>query len=246
MEPFPTQGTRPSALSARPRGPASATLPRVSVLRRLLNRPLPPRVAIVQRELYRFRRPRYLEIGVNVGVLFLHVRAHRKVGVDPVQRIPRWKRLAHLNTALRGELVETTSDRYFASLEPGETFDVVFVDGLHTYEQSLRDVENALRHLAPDGVVLVHDCNPADAIAGGPDPDATGDAGWNGEVWKAIVHLRATRPDLDVRVLDTDFGVGVVRRGETRSGLQGADADSLTYDDLAARREELLGLVPYP
>jgi hypothetical protein len=217
----------------------------VSTLRRILNRPLPPRVAIVQRELDRFRRASYLEVGVNVGVLFLHVRAARKVGVDPVQRIPRWKRLAHPNMALRGELVAKTSDEYFASIEAAETFDVVFVDGLHTYEQSLRDVENALGHLSADGVVLVHDCNPANAIAGGPDPDATGDAGWNGEVWKTIVHLRAARSDLDVHVLDTDFGVGVVRRGENRSGLAGIDAAALTYDDLAARREELLGLRPY-
>jgi SAM-dependent methyltransferase len=213
-------------------------------LRRLLNRPLPPRVEIVQRELDRFRRPCYLEIGVNVGVLFLHVRAAHKVGVDPVQRIPRWKRLAHLDTALRGEFVPMTSDEYFASLDSEETFDVVFVDGLHTYEQSLRDVENALAHLSPGGVVLAHDCNPADAIAGGPDPDATGDAGWNGEVWKTIVQLRATRPDLDVSVLDTDFGVGVIRPGESRSGLSGVDPGPLTYDDLEARREELLGLVP--
>ncbi len=217
----------------------------MSALRRILNRPLPPRVEIVQRELDRFRRASYLEVGVNVGVLFLHVRAARKIGVDPVQRIPRWKRLGHPNTALRGELVAKTSDEYFASIEAAEAFDVVFVDGLHTYEQSLRDVENALGHLSPEGVVLVHDCNPANAIAGGPDPDATGDAGWNGEAWKTIVHLRATRADLDVHVLDTDFGVGVVRRGENRSGLVGVDAAALTHDDLAARREELLGLMPF-
>src|SRR5918997_29220 len=94
-------GPSAPALADRP----LATLTRVSALRRILNRPLPPRVAIVQRELDRFRGASYLEVGVNVGVLFLHVRAARKVGVDPVQRIPRWKRLGHPNTALRGELV---------------------------------------------------------------------------------------------------------------------------------------------
>ena len=217
----------------------------MNVLRRVLNRQLPPRVTIVQRELDRFRHSRYLEIGVNVGVTFLHVRARRKVAVDPAQRIPRWKRLGHPNTALRGRFIEMTSDAYFASIEPAETFDVVFVDGLHTYEQSLRDVENSLRHLSEDGVILLHDCNPASAVAGGPDPDATGDAGWNGEVWKTIVHLRATRADLDVSVLDTDDGVGVVRRGENSSGLDPLDARELTYADLDARRETLLGLRPY-
>jgi hypothetical protein len=217
----------------------------VRSLRQILDRPLPPRVEIVQAELDRFRRARYLEIGVNVGVLFLHVRAHRKVAVDPVQRIPRWKRLGHPNTALRAQFIEMTSDQYFASIGSSETFDVVFVDGLHTYDQSLRDVESGLRHLSEDGVVLVHDCNPANAVAGGPDPGATGDAGWNGEVWKTIVHLRATRPDLDVSVLDTDFGVGVIRRGDNRSGLSRLDVRQLSYEDLDVRRDELLGLVPY-
>ena len=60
-----------------------------SLLRRLLDRPLPPRVAVVQRELDRFPAPRYLELGVHTGVLFLHVRASSKLGVDPDPRVPR-------------------------------------------------------------------------------------------------------------------------------------------------------------
>jgi hypothetical protein len=214
----------------------------MDALRRTLNRPLPPRVRVVQEELDRFRRPRYLEIGVHVGVLFLHVRASRKVGVDPINRIPRWLWLGHPNTALRGELIETTSDAFFASLDPGETFDVVFVDGLHTHEQSLRDVENSLRHLSADGAILLHDCNPTDAISGGPDPTVTGNGGWNGEVWKTIVHLRAHRSDLNVVTLDTDCGIGVVRRGENRAAIGSIDVGRLTYEDLDENRESLLGL----
>jgi SAM-dependent methyltransferase len=214
----------------------------MGVLRRLLNRQLPPRVAVVQAELHRFPRARYLEIGVNVGVLFLHVRAHRKVAVDPVQRIARWKRLAHPNTAIHGEFVELTSDEYFASIEPAETFDVVFVDGLHTYDQSLRDVENALAHLSEDGVVLVHDCNPTSATAAGPQPEKTGGAGWCGDVWKTIAHLRANRGELDVETLDTDYGIGVIRRRSVRVPTAPLEVGELTYSDLAANRRELLGL----
>jgi len=33
--------------------------------------------------------------------------------------------------------------------------------------------------------------------------------GWTGNVWKAIVQLR-TDPDLDIAVLNADWGVGVV------------------------------------
>ncbi len=211
-------------------------------LRRLLNRPLPPRVAIVQAALDRFSKPSYLEIGVHTGVLFLHLRAHRKLGVDPDPKVPRWKRLAHPNTAIRGRLLAQTSDEFFAALDPGERFDVVFVDGLHLHEQALRDIENAVRYLSADGVVFVHDCNPADAVSAGRDPEATAGAGWCGDVWKAIAHLRSHRGDLRIETLDTDNGIAVVRRGPNPKATGELSVDALAYEDLATRRVELLGL----
>jgi hypothetical protein len=140
-----------------------------------------------------------------------------------------------------------TSDEFFA--RAGDMrFDVSFIDGYHTWEQALRDVENCLRHVPPDGVVLLHDCNPPNEAASMRDPEAASrhpdsDGSWCGDVWKAIVQLRATRPDLRVEVLDADFGVGFVRRGS--SDPIGLDADAvadLTYADLARDRGRLLGL----
>jgi hypothetical protein len=214
----------------------------MNLVRRLLNRPLPPRVEIVQAALNRSPKPRYLEIGVHTGVLFLHVRADQKIAVDPDPRVPRWKWLAHPNTARCGHLITATSDEFFATLAPAERFDVVFVDGLHLHEQALRDIENAVRHLSADGTVFVHDCNPASAVSAGRDPEATAGAGWCGDVWKAIAHLRAHRADLRVETLDTDSGIAVVRRGSNPKATGELAVDDLDYDDLAARRVDLLGL----
>lgn len=220
-------------------------------IRSILGRPLPPRVAIVGDELRSFAGPRYLEIGVHTGVLFTHVRARRKVGVDPAPAIPAWKWWLHPNTALRGSLVKATSDEYFADLDPEAEFDVVFVDGEHTFDQSLRDVEHALAHLSAEGVVLVHDVNPpteASALCDAAEAARLpGGECWCGEVWKAIVWLRAQREDLDVHTLDTDFGVGVVRRGPSKPiSLGDTDVRALTYGDLDRNRAELLGLRPFP
>jgi SAM-dependent methyltransferase len=210
--------------------------------RAALDWPPPPRVAIIRRELRRFRRPRYLEIGVHRGAVFLRVRAWRKVGVDPAPKIPRWKWLTHPNAVLRGEVEEATSNAFFAKLDAEERFDVVFIDGYHSHRQALRDIESALRHLGAEGVILVHDCNPPTAATAGPDP-VEGEFLWCGEVWKAIVELRATRPDLRIATIDADFGVGVVRRGtSTPLDLDPSAIASMTYEDLDADRERLLGL----
>lgn len=215
---------------------------------RLASPAVPPRISVIQSELDRFSNSRYLEIGIFDGLVFTRVSASTKVAVDPDIGISKLRR--GLLGMRRGvTLHEIPSDEYFEALPPETKFDVIFVDGLHLYEQALRDTENSLAHLADGGVVLMHDCNPTAAAVADREPCTAIKAGhraWCGDVWKAVVHLRATRQDLSVRVIDTDFGIGVVRRGErgTAVDLSPAEVAQLTYADLAADRERLLGLVP--
>ncbi len=197
---------------------------------------------------------RYLEIGVKDGACFDTVVAPTKIAVDPAFafRPPTRARLRTMLRARSGELYfPLTSDAFFAAhgqrLAP---LDLVFVDGLHTYDQAYRDVLHALELLSDRGVVLVHDCSPASAAAAASSlalaACTDGFAGeWNGEVYKAVVRLR-THDDLRVDVLDCDQGVGVVRRGtpEIRLDLSPAEVEGLAYGDLDRDRERLLGLRP--
>jgi len=95
--------------------------------------------------------------------------------------------------------------------------DVVLIDGLHTYSQSLRDFVHSLKWLKDGGVIMMHDCNPASEAAAYPAnslahacslnlPGWTNN--WNGDVWKTIAHLRASRNDLHIFTLAGDFGLG--------------------------------------
>jgi methyltransferase family protein len=126
-----------------------------------------------------------------------------------------------------------TSDDFFAnetaSLEQ-HGIDVALIDGLHTYGQVVRDVENTLRYLRDDGVIVLHDCNPAHASSACPVTSYADfraqnhwwNLRWSGDVWKAIVHLHSTRDDLRIAVLNCDFGVGLVRKGLPESkGIAG-------------------------
>jgi hypothetical protein len=200
--------------------------------------------------------PTYLEIGVKAGSTFCHVEAPRKIAVDPIPVTPPVSR--HLLEARRATYYAKTSDLFFQENDrifADAGIDVAFVDGLHTCQQVLSDVANCLHYLAPHGVIIAHDCNPKSesAAAPGTSPEARktvpgheGQHAWNGDVWKAIVHLRSCSPDLNVFVLDCDQGLGFITRGQPDNMLSctPAQIDAMTYRDLAADRERLLNLKP--
>ena len=215
------------------------------------------RVEVVHRVLAANRGERYLEIGVSRGLTFQQIRCRTKVAVDPHFRfrVPVTARLRHklAPTSTGDHYFEIPSDEFFAShaaaLGP---FDAVLVDGLHTADQAFRDVVNAAANLSPAGVIVMHDCNPlsAPAAAGTLDeatamPGYTGE--WNGDVFKAVVQVRATEPALEAFVLDCDQGLGIVRRrgAGDRPALLDIDPGTiatLTYDDLDGDRARLLDL----
>jgi hypothetical protein len=187
----------------------------------------------------------YLEIGTASGINFLKIRARKKFAVDPKNKILKRRWLMHFTNFFNAKFYEMQSDDFFAKhggLFAENKIDVAFIDGLHTYAQSLKDALNCLAHLKEDGVIVMHDCNPPNEKMASPKP--TGGS-WNGDVWKTIVHLR-TRKDLNVFVLDTDWGVGIVTKSmpENTLGFTKSEIEVMTYQDLEKNRREYLNLKP--
>jgi hypothetical protein len=196
----------------------------------------------------------YLEIGVSKGNTFVGTNAPYKVGVDP---IPASQQISDV-------LCETiqyfavTSDMFFqsiSSLPEKVLFDVIFIDGLHTYEQVYRDIENALAHLQDDGVILLHDCKPTSSYcamgsieqlreARKKDPTIMGV--WTGDVYKAVMRLRATRKDINVFVLDCDWGLGVITKSfpETTLNIPVDLIETFSYEELSTDFEKFINLKP--
>jgi hypothetical protein len=172
----------------------------------------------------RYNYHSYLEIGQgHRDQNFDWVNCIIKIGVDP-NRI--------LNAAY-----QMTSDEYFALNH--DAFDLIFIDGLHHADQVERDIIHALQVLKENGTIVVHDCNPSTKqMQIVPLPQ--GQTAWTGDGWRAWVKLRATRPDLMMVVLDTDYGLGIIRRGsQNMIDLP----EPLTYEELDKNRERLLNLV---
>lgn len=202
----------------------------------------------------------YVEIGVQTGFCFFQIKADNKLAVDP-NFIIKWtnrvkaylKNLSNFNN----KFFEVTSDVFFEQQENYLNkiggIDVIFIDGLHLYEQVLLDIKNSLLFLNEGGVILVHDCNPLTEVAAvraytSDEVRLMNLPGWanlwNGDVWKAIVELRSTRNDLQICVFNTDHGVGVIKKGkpEMTFSLSEHQLKELSYSDLENSRKEYLNL----
>ncbi len=169
-----------------------------------------------------FHYTSYLEIGCNDDSNFNQNQVPTKVGVDPT----------------RGGTVRATSDSFFAA--NNQTFDLIFIDGLHHADQVDRDVANAIRCLRPNGTIVLHDCNPRFEVRQ-VIPFFAGV--WNGDVWKAAVKLR-TSLDVDMKVGDFDHGCAVVRLRPNSDRLTSLPLE-LAYADLERNRERWLRLTPF-
>jgi hypothetical protein len=218
------------------------------------------RLDIIQIVINRLKAKTFLEIGIKKGKVFLKVKARKKMGIDPIIKINRKRKivsyLINYNNIFN-EYFQMTSDSFFA-LQPNPItkingVDVVFIDGLHTYKQSLRDVQNCLSYLNRDGVIIMHDCNPlseAEAQPANSSIDAASanlpgwTGAWCGDVWKTVVYLRSIRSDLQVFVLNCDHGVGIISWGKPENLLNysAEEIDNLSYKDLDRDRKNLINL----
>jgi len=133
-----------------------------------------------------------------------------------------------------------TSDRFFE--QNTKTYDIIFIDGLHLDYQVAKDIDHALHVLKPKGTIVMHDCNPLTEFAQRETYEVAGRyPAWNGTTWKAYARLRLDRPDLDMVVVDTDHGCGLIRRGSQPTYPK--PASSLDFAFLEANRVELLHLI---
>lgn len=171
----------------------------------------------------KFNYKSYLEIGVYGAACFDKVECKSKIGVDPFK-----------GKTIKDKFYRVTSDEFFAKNE--RKFDIIFIDGLHQKKQVLRDIENGLECLNNNGTIILHDCNPRNNKEGAEIKTC---GRWNGTVWKAYSYLRATREDLIMRVLNIDYGCGIIRRGKQEL----YNGQYREFSDFNLNREEILQFI---
>jgi hypothetical protein len=144
---------------------------------------------------------RYLEVGVYGGGTFLHVQLPSKDAVDPAFQFDT-KGFASEQV----RFFQMPSDEFFASRHAKPQYDVIFLDGLHTFEQTFRDFLATLPLSHDRTVWLIDDTLPSDAYSALPDQahsyrerQKAGIPGnpWHGDVYKVICAIHDFCPNLD-------------------------------------------------
>jgi len=181
------------------------------------------RTEIIQTYIDKLKAKKYLEIGMGPGINFSKVICDYKVCVDPTPTVPVTFTL--------------TSDDFFKQNK--EKFDVVFIDVLHWSEQVYVDILYSLDVLNENGVIICHDMNPHSEIIQ-RYPQAIPESEWTGDCWKAWVKLKSERNDLNMYVVDTDYGCGIIQKG---AQLLLTLEDELNWEFLNQNRKKILNLI---
>jgi len=141
----------------------------------------------------------YLEVGVAQGLTLEQIKVLHRWGVDPTPQFNTDK----LPKGLK--FYSQDSDSFFNELQASQKFNLVFLVGLHQWQQTYRDLINVLCHSDKETIIVIDDVVPDDELAAFPDwdqallmKDAAGitDGRWQGDVFKVILAIAQGHPEL--------------------------------------------------
>ena len=116
--------------------------------------------------------------------------------------------MSHLE---RDGKTDSETGEHFETISPDLKFDVIFIDGMHIYEQSVKDFANSVKHLNDPGLIIIHDVDPTDEKMAARERISVG---WTGDVWKTALHINKLYKDFTYCALPIPPGYLVVCKGE--------------------------------
>ena len=206
------------------------------------------RSEVIQRLLDLYPAPEYLEIGVCEGATFHAVRAARRVAVDPDFRFDIQSAAADPANA-DAAYHAITSDAWFTGPGRDQSFDLIFLDGLHLFDQTLRDLIHATARLKPGGAIVIDDILPVSYGASLRDveesakfrrmsPGPTEPKAWMGDVFKLVFWIRDYLLDWSYATVTDNHGQLVLWRGARTHEVPPLDIAAicrLEYKDVVFR-----------
>lgn len=162
-----------------------------------------------------YRPNTYVELGLYEGETLCLVQpyANRIHGID-------MKTNAHIEQlkSFRNVKVHTCmTDQFFETFN--EPIDMAFIDADHCLESVQKDFENVLKHLTPNGIIILHDTDP--------NEDRLIHPGYCGDSYK-IVSIFEKRDDINIITLPVAApGLSIItKKNSTRTLLRHAVSPS--------------------
>ena len=170
------------------------------------------RHAFINKAISQYKDCKYLEIGVDLNQVFnsIPLKSDKKFGVDP----------------FRGGNYRMTSNEFFQKYNHLK-FNVIFIDGLHHYEQCQRDCLNSIKSLEDGGIILFHDFLPKSPFEENvPRKQST----WTGDVWKLGVQLTYSE-NCDFFISNFNHGIGILKVEDNFSLKNLENIKDFTFSD---------------
>lgn len=198
---------------------------------------------------YRLLSPKtVIEIGIFEGASLARVKSPAiAIGVDPNPTVI-------FPISAETHIFPETSDEFFARRGPEALLDgcplgVGFIDGMHLFEQALKDFINLEEYCGPRSMILFHDTVPLDEATQSRDPTTQFHSG---DIWKVVLCLKHYRPDLDVFTIATHWtGLTVVTGLDPTSRVLADRYDEavarfidMPFQDIQDRLDDSLNIVP--
>jgi len=178
------------------------------------------RHAFINKAISKFKNCKYLEIGVANNEVFnsIPLKLENKFGVDPVS----------------GGNYKMKSDDFFKKFS-NLKFDVIFIDGLHEYEQCQKDCINSIKQLNKNGIIFFHDFLPRSYFE---EKVPKCQSSWTGDVWKVAVELSNSK-NMKFKIVNTDMGIGILKLDEDFSYQKIEKISNQTFDDYLIYKKNL-------
>lgn len=191
------------------------------------------RTDIINLIIERYAFTSYLEIGVRVPAdNFDKIIISLKHSVDP--------------NPCGNYTHKMTSDVFFENFI-NRNYDIVFIDGMHTEEQSYKDVKNTLNYLSDNGFVVLHDCNPENEyLARSYEDYIKQPGGWNGTVYRSFVRLKYELKDYSCFVINEDYGCGIITKNKIlENKLIAFPFNCFEWREFEENKKDILQLISY-
>ena len=197
----------------------------------------------------------YLEVGVSRGTTFRDLEFDEKYAVDP-----KFGYDIHNEGDDSARYFEITSDKFFTEeIAADKTFDIIFLDGLHTFEQTFRDFCMSISHAHPRTVWLIDDVFPRDVFSSHRNQKQavqfrheTGDMArsWHGDVYKTVYAIHDFFPQISYCTIKTGRNRQLLAWYQPRKNFvpQFNDLEKITRVDYFEFRnlEDIMNLVTEP